>query len=71
MVRMGYRRGVHWFWLGKPEGNRPPGGPSCRREDNIKWIFKKKDGGINWTDLPLNTRERHLLVNAGMNFWVP
>jgi hypothetical protein len=38
---VGYRRCVHRFLLGKPEENRPLGGPRCRREDNIKWIFKK------------------------------
>ena len=38
---MGYRRGVLRFLVGEPEEDRPLGEPRLRREDNIKWIFKK------------------------------
>ena len=34
--------------MGKPEGKRPLGRSSCRRKDNIKWIFRKMDVGA-WT----------------------
>jgi len=36
VARMGERRGVHSVLVGKPEGNRPLGGPRRRWEDNIK-----------------------------------
>ena len=36
MARMGEGRGVHRVLVGKPEGKRPLGRPSCRWEDNIK-----------------------------------
>jgi len=36
VARMGKGRGVYRVWVGKPEGNRPLGGPRRRCEDNIK-----------------------------------
>ena len=36
VARMGEGRGVYRVLVGKPEGNRPFGTPSRRREDNIK-----------------------------------
>jgi hypothetical protein len=33
---IGERRGVYRVLVGKPEGRRPLGRPSCRGEDNIK-----------------------------------
>jgi len=36
VARMGERRGVYRFLVGKPEGKRPLGRPRCRWEDNIK-----------------------------------
>ena len=36
VARMGERRGVYRVLVGKPEGNRPPGRPRFRWEDNIK-----------------------------------
>ena len=33
---MGERRGVYRVLVGKPEGQRPLGKPSCRWEDNIE-----------------------------------
>ena len=32
----GEMRGVYRILVGKPEGNRPLGRPTCRWEDNIK-----------------------------------
>jgi hypothetical protein len=36
VARMGERRGKYMVLVGKPEGKRPLGTPSRRREDNIK-----------------------------------
>jgi len=36
VARMGEKKGVYRVLLGKPEGKRPLGKPSCRWEDNIK-----------------------------------
>jgi len=36
VARMGERRDVYRVLVGKPEGKRLLGRPSCRKEDNIK-----------------------------------
>jgi len=55
----------------KPEGKRPLGRPGHRWEDNIKWIFIKWDGVMDWIGLALD-RERWLaLVNSVMNPRIP
>ena len=36
MARMGERRRVYRLLVGKPEGKRPLGRPTCGWEDNIK-----------------------------------
>jgi len=41
VARIGERRGVYRVLLGKPEGKRPLGRPSRRREDNIKMDFQE------------------------------
>jgi hypothetical protein len=45
VARMGVRRGAYRALVGKPEGRRPLGRPRHRWEDNLKWIFKRLDGG--------------------------
>jgi hypothetical protein len=45
---MGVRTGAHGVLVGIPEGRRPLGRPRHRREDNIKWIFKKWDESMDW-----------------------
>jgi len=38
--------------LGKPEGNRPPGRPMLRWEDNIKMDLQEVgSGGMDWIEL--------------------
>jgi hypothetical protein len=44
---MGERRVL----VGKPEGKRPFGRPWRRGEDDIKWIFRKCVGGLDWINL--------------------
>jgi hypothetical protein len=58
----GERRGVYRSLMAKPEGKRPLGRPWPRREDNIKWIFRKWDVGV-WTEsvwLRIGIGEGHL-----------
>jgi hypothetical protein len=38
---LGEGRGVYKVLVGKPEGKRPLGSPSCRWEDNIKLGFSE------------------------------
>jgi hypothetical protein len=50
--RMGERRGVHRFLVGKPERKRPLGKPRRRWEDNIKMDLQKVGcGGMDWIKL--------------------
>jgi len=45
---MGERRGAYMVLAGKPEGKRPLGRPSHRRNLILRWIFRKCDG-MAWT----------------------
>ena len=51
VARLGGKRGAYRVWVGKPEGKRPFGRHRLRWEDNIKWMFKKWDGRMNWVDV--------------------
>ena len=52
VARMGERRGVQRFLVGKPEGKRPLGRPRCRWKDNIKMDMQEVGcGGIDWIEL--------------------
>jgi hypothetical protein len=48
LAHMGERMGAYRILVGIPGGKRPLGRRRRRWEDNIKWIFKKRDGGA-WT----------------------
>ena len=39
---MGDRRSIHKVLVVKPEGKGPLGGPRHRREDKLRWIFRKE-----------------------------
>jgi hypothetical protein len=48
------------------------GRPRHRWEDNLKWIFKKWDGGgMDWIDMAQDRDRWRALVNAVMNLRVP
>jgi hypothetical protein len=52
VARMGEGRGVYRVLVGRPEGNRPLGGPRHRWEDNIKMDLKVIGmDGANWIQL--------------------
>jgi hypothetical protein len=41
---MGDRQGAYKVLVGRLEGKRPPGRPTCKQEGLIKMIFKRWDG---------------------------
>ena len=52
VARMGERRGVYRFLVGKPEGKRPLGKPRRRWEGNIEMDFQEVGcGGMDWIEL--------------------
>jgi hypothetical protein len=53
------RRGAYRVFMWRPEGKKLLGRPSCRREANIKCIFKKWDGvwtGLIWLTIGTGVR---------------
>jgi len=52
VARMGERRGVFRFLVGKPEGKRPLGRPRRRWEDNINMNLQEVGcGSVDWIEL--------------------
>ena len=65
---MGEKRGGYRVLLGKSDGKRPLGRPTCRWEDNIKL---SEMVGMDWIDLVQDRNSWRALVNAIMNLRVP
>jgi len=56
------------FWWGKPEGKRPLGRPSHRREENIKMDLREVGCGVmDWIELAQDRDRWRAVVNAVMN----
>ena len=71
VARMGERRGVYRFLVGKPEGKRPLGRPRCRWEDNIKMDLQEVGYcGMDWIGLVQDRDRWWALVNAVINLRV-
>jgi hypothetical protein len=69
VARMGERRGVYRFLVGKPEGKQPLGRPRRRWEDNIKMYIQTVGWGMDWIDLAQNRDRCRAVVNAATKFW--
>jgi hypothetical protein len=69
---MGEGRDLCRVLVGKPEGNRPPGRPRRRWEDNIK-MDRQEVGceGMDWIELAQDRNRWRALVNAVKNLQVP
>ena len=53
--------------MGKSEGKRPLGRPSCRWEDNIMLDLQEVEcGGLDWIDLAQDRESWRALVKAVM-----
>jgi hypothetical protein len=63
---------VYRFWVGKPEGKTPLGGPGCKWEETLKMGLREVGcKGMGWIVLAHDRDGWRPLVNAVMNLRVP
>ena len=67
---MGERRGAFRVLVELREGKRQLERSMSRWEDNIKWIFKMWEGGLDWTDLTQDRDRWRAVVKTVMNLRV-
>ena len=72
VARMGQKRRVYRFLVGKPEGKRPLGRPRRRWVDNIMMDLQEMGCGyMDWIGLAKGRDRWWTLVSAVMNLGVP
>jgi hypothetical protein len=72
IARMGDKRNVYRLLVGKPEGRRPLGRPTCRWLDNIRMdLVEVGWGNVDWIGLAHDGNRWKVLVNSVLNFLVP
>jgi hypothetical protein len=65
---MGEERNVYKFLVGKPEGKRPLGRPTRRREDGIRMDLRETGSGfMDWIRLTQDRDGWRVVVGAVMN----
>jgi hypothetical protein len=71
VARMGVERNVYRVLVGKPEGKRPLGRPSCRWEDGIRMDLGEIGwGSVEWIQLAQDRDRWRGLANTVMNLRV-
>jgi hypothetical protein len=70
VARMGEKRNSYRLLVGKPEGKRPLGRPSCRWLDDIRMdVLELGWGAVNWIGLAQDLEQA--FVNSVLNLRVP
>jgi hypothetical protein len=59
------------FWWGDLRKGNHLGHPGVDGRIILKWIFKKRNGGMDWIELAQDMDRWQALVNAVMNLRVP
>jgi hypothetical protein len=68
----GAKRNAYRLLVGKPEGERPLGRPSCRCVDNIKMDLREIGwDSVDWIDMAQDRDQWRVLVNTVLNLRVP
>jgi hypothetical protein len=72
VVRIGERRGVYRFLVGRSEGKRPLGKPRLRWEDKIKLDLREIGiDGANWIQLAQDRVNWRAFVDTVMILRIP
>jgi hypothetical protein len=72
VARMGAKRNADRILVGKPEGNRPLGGPRRKWVDDIKMDLREIEwDGIDWINVAQDRDHWRVLVRMVMNLHVP